>query len=181
MENLMSKADLLNFQFHINLCLTLAQALSTNQLFLTFNRYAHCIAYAHCNVLVSCYGFDYQGLAYRTRSQQLVPAQTFIPVDNCCKRQCFQKIDERDQRGLFENFYQISSYDKQNLHLSGLMSSVSTRRISTAPATHNRQAMWHYVLKVRGKETVVCRTFFQAVFHIGVKRTFFLPKKFTRI
>ena len=104
-------------------------------------------------------------------------ARDFVPVQHCCRRRCHEKVDPTDQEHLFRTFWKIGDYDQQNLYLNGLMSNVAIKRPLAAPVRANYRCTWHYLMKVRGRQSVVCRKFFHAVFDIGIKRTFLLQRK----
>jgi hypothetical protein len=114
-----------------------------------------------------------QGQSYTSRSGRRVPRKDFMPIATCCRRQCHDKVDEVNQKILFDSFWAIGNYDEQNMRIAGLMSNVTTKRPLAAAAVRGHYAAtWHYKISVApiAKEFVVCRQFFQKVFGITSDR-----------
>jgi len=118
-----------------------------------------------------------QGKSYVRSSGQRVPGRRFEPVQNCCRRRCHERINEDSQRVLFTDFWKLSDYEPQNVFLSGLMSSTPVQSMYIAPIRANRGKNWHYKLKEKGIETVVCKQFFHLVFKVNIMRTRVLQDK----
>ena len=83
---------------------------------------------------------------------------------------CGTKLGDDQLRSLFDGFWEIGDYEKQNHHLAGLMISMDLKTRKTHPLRRNRDATWRYVVKLRAANTVVCRKFLINVLNNGKKR-----------
>jgi len=106
-----------------------------------------------------------------------MPQRNFTPVIQCCRRNCCIKVDAVRQEAQFNHFYAIGEYEKQNIYLAGLMTSMEMKQKKVNPVLHNRQAAWKYIVKEHGVSYVVCKKILLSILLIKPKRFFCLQRK----
>jgi len=103
--------------------------------------------------------------------------KNFVPQVMCCKRLCCTKVGLDEQRSIFNDFWSLSNYDKQNIYIAGQMSNQDIKRKKTQPLRKICLAAWQYVVKYEGTEFVVCEKFFLKLLQVQKTRLFNLQHK----
>ena len=86
-----------------------------------------------------------------------------------CKDGCFDKVGEEIIKAVFDSFWDIGSYDKQNAYISQHLRSVPVKRRYTTSEVSTR-LNYEYIIKHFDQEFKVCRNAFLAIHDIGEKR-----------
>lgn len=58
------------------------------------------------------------GKEAKTRKGKIIPAKQFQSTGNCCRKRCFEKISEEQQKEYHQKFYECSK-EGQNQILAG--------------------------------------------------------------
>ncbi|XP_054153624.1 uncharacterized protein LOC128952287 [Oppia nitens] len=104
--------------------------------------------------------------------------QELTPVIKCClKKKCYERVEPKIQNELFNRFWQIGDYAKQNYFLVGLMAAESPKQVTSRPIKKNKSLSWKYWVDIRGRKEQVCKCFFLAVYGISDKRLRVLQTK----
>ena len=107
------------------------------------------------------------GQSYFDCTNHLVEKKEFKQVTQCCKNQCFNNLSAEDQQYLFESFWSIGDYNKQNINLSGLMQRKNSKE----------NCKWNFEINIFGIRPSVCRSFLLKVIQISDQRLKVLQKK----
>ncbi|CAG2123006.1 unnamed protein product, partial [Medioppia subpectinata] len=93
------------------------------------------------------------------------------PVTNCClKKRCYENVLPKTQNDLFNCFWRIGDYAKQNYFLVGLMAAQTPKQVTSRPLKKNKSLSWKYWVDIRGRKVQVCKGFFLAVYGVSDKR-----------
>ena len=72
---------------------------------------------------------------------------------------CHLKVKEEDKKHLFEYFWGLSHYNKQNIYLFALMNRKNTEKI-------NFFGKWNYQVDIDGVKIKVCKALFMKIFQL---------------
>lgn len=110
------------------------------------------------------------GQGYVTITNKFIGGKTFRFTAKCCPKNCHFKVKEEDQKKLFEHFWCLANYNKQNLYLFGLISRKSTNKTFSK---------WQYHVDINGSKIMVCKILFMGIYQVTKHRLTTLQKKIT--
>ena len=115
-------------------------------------------------------------------NKRIIQEKKFILIQNCCPKNCHLKFDEEVQREIFEYFWNLTKYPKQNIYLFGLLEKIQSsetvlNQIQNGSRRKPKFCRWNYHLDVDGIKTVVCLNLFLNIFQISSKRLSILQSK----
>ncbi|KAJ8671107.1 hypothetical protein QAD02_002366 [Eretmocerus hayati] len=98
------------------------------------------------------------GAKYTSKRSKAVPAKNFVPVQQCCKNNCYLRVEESEQESSHLHFYdELGDYDTQNYYLSNMMERIPSNRADIS---------WSYSFRSHGFSVPVCRKFLCSVLQI---------------
>ena len=122
------------------------------------------ISWEHHNKMLKNQGKAYVG-AHTKR--QMEARKIGAPCK--CKNKCFEKVGEAGVKAVFENFWKIGNYNKQNTYLTSRLHAITPKRRYTNNV--NDQLMrYDYTVKYGDEQFSVCRKAFPAMHGISVRR-----------
>ena len=86
-----------------------------------------------------------------------------------CKNKCFEKVGEEGVKCIFDSFWAIGDYNKQNEYLSSRIAVNKPKRKYTKKESSDA-VRYEYSVKFHDEEFVICRNAFHAVHGISAKR-----------
>ena len=86
-----------------------------------------------------------------------------------CKNKCFEKIGDEGVKCIFDSFWAIGNYNKQNEYLSSRIAVNKPKRKYTKKEVSDA-VRYEYSVKFHDKEFVICRNAFHSVHGISAKR-----------
>lgn len=110
------------------------------------------------------------GQTYVSKSNKLVDGKIFQFCTKCCSKGCHLNVKEEDQKFLFEYFWNLANYNKQNYYLFGLMNRKNTSKSKCF-------VKWNYHVNIKGDKINVCLAFFMVIFQVTPKRLRTLQSK----
>lgn len=110
-----------------------------------------------------------QGLAYEAAHTKKAVEAKKIGKPCKCKNKCFDKVGEEGVKAVFENFWKIGNYNKQNTYLTSRMHVLQPKRRYTNNPESNL-VRYDYTVKYGDQEFSVCRYAFPAMHGISVRR-----------
>lgn len=121
-----------------------------------------------------------KGEAYLNRSGEMVPEKKLGPPCRCPMK-CREKLHNTEQ-DVFNAFWRIGIYEKQNTYLSGLMKVVPPKRrryaeVRPPNVASRRNISVQYFIKVREVDVQVCKREFCSVHGLCNKRVMTVRKK----
>lgn len=106
-----------------------------------------------------------KGEEYVTRKGVLVPAKKFIPVTNCCRKKCVDKLPPENQKIIFDDLLKnITNKDQvlsDRIKLSD--KKVERKGRSKTGIIKDREITASYFVVFNGQERNICKTMFQNV------------------
>ena len=117
-----------------------------------------------------------KGQSYLSVKNKLVEGKIFVMITKCCKMLCYKQFNEVIQKELFEKFWSISNYDKQNYLLYNLMSKKSRKDEVNEQKENVKFIKWNFFL-TNGLAIHVCKEFFLNVLQVSKKRIEILQNK----
>ena len=110
-----------------------------------------------------------KGLAYESAKSKKIMEAREIGAPCKCKNKCFDVVGEEGVQSVFDNFWAIGNYNKQNDYITSRirMSKPKRRR---AISEENNKVRYEYTVKYKDEEFVVCRVAFPAMHGISVRR-----------
>lgn len=121
------------------------------------------------------------GKEAKTRTGKIIPGKQFRPAVNCCRKKCFEKINEEAQRAVYENFYECFKEEQNQILAAGISISKKTgekKDHGKSGIKHNRQITAHYSLKLNnGNVEIVCKNMFQSVYCLTKFKVDYLVEK----
>ena len=109
-----------------------------------------------------------RGEAYTNRSGLLIQPRIFRNVDCLCRKGCSQNISEEARKKLFETFWRLGKFWKQNAHLCELVQAVNVDRHRPRKGTKPlHMVMNKFYLIVDSSTVETCKKFFLRTFSIS--------------
>lgn len=120
------------------------------------------------------------GQETKTRKGKVIPKKVFRLAGKCCRKRCYEKVNEEKQRHFHEHFYKCSKVE-QNQILAGditISKKSGERKGRGKPGIkHNRQITVQYSLKLDGHREMVCKNMFQSVYGLTTFKVDYLVEK----
>ena len=110
-----------------------------------------------------------QGLSYEAAHTKKVMEAKKIGKPCNCKNKCFDKVGEEGVKAVFDNFWKIGNYNKQNAYLSSRMHVMQPKRRYTNNP-ESSLVRYDYTVKYGDQKFSVCRYAFPAMHGISVRR-----------
>ena len=110
-----------------------------------------------------------KGLAYESAKTKKKMEERKIGAKCKCKNKCFDVVGEEGVQSVFDNFWAIGNYNKQNAYITSRIRMSKPKRIR-AVNENNRKVRYEYSVKYKDQEFVVCRIAFPAMHGISVRR-----------
>lgn len=120
------------------------------------------------------------GKEARNRKGKVIPEKQFRPAGTCCRKRCFEKINVEQQRAFYDNFYECSKVEQNQILAGGVtISNKNSDRKGRGKTgiTHNRQVTARYSLKLNGSIETVCKNMFQSVYGLTKFKVDYLVQK----
>lgn len=111
-----------------------------------------------------------KGQSYLSVKNKLVEGKIFVMITKCCKMLCYKQFNEVIQKELFEKFWSISNYDKQNYLLYNLMSKKPRKDEVNEQKENVKFVKWNFFLTTNGVAIHVCKEFFLNVLQVSKKK-----------
>ena len=111
------------------------------------------------------------GQRYYTKRGKLIPAKQFESKNCNCSKKCIERINETQRIEIFDKFWNIGDFNKQNIILYGSVQreSVNRRRPRNTSGTKRACANKFYLV-TSGRNILVCKKFFIDTFQISTGR-----------
>ena len=105
-----------------------------------------------------------KGREYISSRGNVVPARQMKPA-NCserkCKRCCEEKIKEDERQAIFNHYWELGSYQRQQDYLASHVTKVPVKQ-RTSSESSRRQSTYEYTFTLNNLKVQVCREFFCA-------------------
>ena len=105
-----------------------------------------------------------RGREYISSRGNVVPARQMKPA-NCsvrkCKRCCEEKIKEDERQAIFNHYWELGSYQRQQDYLASHVTKVPVKQ-RTSSESSRRQSTYEYTFTLNNLKVQVCREFFCA-------------------
>lgn len=113
------------------------------------------------------------GQEYVSSSGKIVPSKTFQNIACNCKKKCAAKIKEDQRKQIFESFWKLADYSRQNVFIRGLVTAqkVARKRIRNG-AGAEKQTSFKYSFRVENHSMFVCKKYFVDTLQISVGRLY---------
>ncbi|KAI4482024.1 hypothetical protein M0804_009043 [Polistes exclamans] len=111
------------------------------------------------------------GQKYYTKRGKFIPAKQFESKNCNCSKKCIERINEAQRMEIFDKFWNIGDFNKQNVFLYGSVQrkSVNRRRPRNNSDTKSVYA-YKFYLVTSGGNILVCKKFFINTFQISTGR-----------
>ena len=110
-----------------------------------------------------------KGLAYESAKTKKVIEERKIGAKCKCSKKCFDKVGEEGVKTVFDSFWAMGNYNKQNTYLTSRIRMCKPKR-KRAVDENNCKVRYEYSVRYRDEEYVVCRIAFPAMHGISVRR-----------
>lgn len=111
------------------------------------------------------------GQAYYTSKEKFIPAKEFKHKNCNCKRKCIEKVNERECKEIFDNFWKLSDFNLQNIFLySSVQRNAIKRRKSKSNQGIKRAYHYKFHLVTSNGDIIVCKKFFIDTLQISGSR-----------
>ena len=108
------------------------------------------------------------GQEYVNVSRQKVEKKSFEFIKECCSKNCHLKVNEENQKHLFEIYWSLANHDMKSVFLFGLMSKKSTDKTFSK---------WTYHVDINGIKIIICQKLFAEIFKVTKGRLHCLQVK----
>lgn len=109
------------------------------------------------------------GKSYVGCTGKRVLAKEFVAGNCNCKKRCSAAVNATTQKALFESFWGMKNFSKQNVYLCGLVQATKVKR-SRRPRNNNKHGVKSKTLKYfvhAPRATQVCKKFLLQTFNIS--------------
>ena len=110
-----------------------------------------------------------KGLAYESSKSKKTMEERKIGSKCKCKNKCFDLVGEEGVQSVFDNFWAIGNYNKQNAYITSRIRMCKPKRIR-AENENSCKVRYEYSVKYKDEEFIVCRVAFPAMHGISVRR-----------
>lgn len=111
------------------------------------------------------------GKRYDTQSGKIIPAKVFQNEDCQCRKDCLKNLNETERKRIFEMFWNLGDFNKQNILLyEATGRSVVKRRRQRNGKGSCRNESFTYWLNSKTGKVAVCKKFFLDTFQISEGR-----------
>ncbi|XP_050436678.1 uncharacterized protein LOC126843296 isoform X2 [Adelges cooleyi] len=94
--------------------------------------------------------------------------KVFVNTDCKCNKHCYRMISENQRKGIFELFWAMSDYKRQNTYICGLIKRYEVKVRRTRDGSRgNKGSTNKYFLNIEGMNLNVCKLFFLQTFAIS--------------
>lgn len=119
------------------------------------------------------------GEAYKNYKGEGVEGKKFVNNKDCrCRLKCSDSLTEEERKSLFDKFYSMADFSRQNAYLCGLIhqAPVSMKRPRDG-SRHGKQSSNTYHLQVAGNTVRKCKQYFIDTFVVSNGRVNRVLKK----
>lgn len=101
-----------------------------------------------------------------TRQGKIIPGKEFEVIDKCCRKECYKKLSEQEQKIFHDNFYKCSKMEQNQILAGGII--LSTKKCERkgrgkTGIIHDRKITVEYFLKIDGCKVSICKMMFQTL------------------
>lgn len=101
------------------------------------------------------------GQAYNSVNGKEMPEKVFKNIPCQCKQKCDEKFETDERKRIFESFWKLGDYSKQNVYIR---SSVLSHRVQRKRAKNGngneKHVSYNYILREGDKSEIVCKKYF---------------------
>ncbi|XP_072398403.1 uncharacterized protein [Diabrotica undecimpunctata] len=114
-----------------------------------------------------------KGEAYRSVTGKNLPKKIFNNINCGCKKKCYQKFEEEERKRIFQSFWNLGDYTKQNIYIRSSVLAVNVKRKRKRDGTGNAKTMsYEYILRDGSKSEKVCKKYFLDTFYLTHGRVY---------
>lgn len=108
------------------------------------------------------------GKKYYTAAGKVIREKIFQNKDCHCSKNCISLINLEERKNIFDNFWNLGDFNKQNVYLHGAteQSIVQRKRLRNSKGLP-RNYTYKYYLKTTHGNVSVCKKFFMSTFNIS--------------
>jgi len=107
------------------------------------------------------------GKRYCTQSGNIVPGKIFQNKDCRCRNACTKNYDEEERKNIFEKFWGLGDFNKQNVLLyEAVERKIVKRKRPTNGNGSPRNWSFRYLLNSKNGKVPVCKKFFLDTFQV---------------
>jgi len=111
------------------------------------------------------------GKRYYTQSGNIVPGKIFQNKDCRCRNACTKNYDEEERKNIFEKFWGLGDFNKQNVLLyEAVERKIVKRKRPTNGNGSPRNWSFRYLLNSKNGKVPVCKKFFLDTFQVSEGR-----------
>lgn len=112
------------------------------------------------------------GQRYVSKKGKIVEGKTFQYTPCSCKMKCNDNITPEERKSLFESFWKMGDFKRQNTFLCGLIhkNAVKQRRPRKDGATKRSSSNKYYLKPNNGLSVMVCKKYFLNIFNVSEGR-----------
>ncbi|KAL7637464.1 UNVERIFIED_CONTAM: hypothetical protein RMT77_012192 [Armadillidium vulgare] len=110
------------------------------------------------------------GQKYYTKRGKFIPAKQFESKNCNCSKKCIERINEAQRMEIFDKFWNIGDFNKQNIFLYGSVQRKSVNRRRRNNSGTKRVYAYKFYLVTSGGNILICKKFFINTFQISTGR-----------
>lgn len=113
------------------------------------------------------------GLAYHSVKGKEIPRKSFTNAPCHCKKKCNQKFTEEERKRIFESFWKLGDFSKQNIYIrSSVMSHTVERKRIRNGSRREKNVSYSYNLRNSANSQTVCKKYFLETFQLSHGRVY---------